>query len=94
MHLTHITKNNFFLAFKQVFFVSMSEKNVQVKFQTINLMPYNPKIIINNLNFKFKTFTLSNFYLTNAASTNPTTLKTTKNVVWNFIELKSKIVTH
>ena len=50
--------------------------------------------MINNLDFKFKTFTPSNSYPTNIASTNPTTLKTTKNAVQNSIKLKSKIVTH
>ena len=32
MHFTHITKDNFFLVFKQVFFASMGEENVQAKF--------------------------------------------------------------
>ena len=94
MHLTHIIKNNFFFIFKQVFFVSMNEENVQIKFQTIDFMLYNPKIMINNLDFKFKTFILSNFCPTSIASMNPTMPKTAKNTVWNFIELKSKIVTH
>ena len=57
-------------------------------------MLYNPKIIINSLDFRFKTFTLSNSCLTSIASTNPTTPKTTKNAVRNSIELKSKIVIH
>ena len=81
MHLTHITKNNFFLAFKQVFFASMGEENVQVRFQVTGLMPYNLKIIINNLDFKLKTFMLSNSCSTNIASINPITFKTTKNAV-------------
>ena len=94
MHFTHIIKNNFFLVFKQVFFVSINEKNIQTKFQTIDLMLYNPKIMINNLDFRFKTFTLSNFCSTSVASTNPIISKIAKNVVRNFIELKSKIVIH
>ena len=57
-------------------------------------MLYDPKIMINNLNFKFKIFTLSNSYSTNIASMNLTTSKTAKNAVQNFIELKSKIITH
>ena len=57
-------------------------------------MLYNPEIIINNLDFKFKTFTLLSFCLTNAAFTNSIMPKTAKNVVQNFIELKSKIVIH
>ena len=44
-------------------------------------MLYNPEIIINNLDFKFKTFMLSNSCLTNVAFMNPTTPKTAKNVV-------------
>ena len=72
----------------------MNEKNVQTKFQTIDFMPYNLKIMINNLDFKFKTFTPSNSHLTNIASMNPTTFKTAKNAVQNSTELKSKIVTH
>ena len=32
MHFMYITKDNFFFAFKQVFFVSMGEENVQAKF--------------------------------------------------------------
>ena len=72
----------------------MDEENIQTKFQVTGFMPYNPKIMINSLNFKLKIFTLLSFYSTNVASTNPTMPKTVKNVVWNFIELKSKIVIH
>ena len=32
MHLTHIIKDDFFFVFKQVFFASMGEENVQAKF--------------------------------------------------------------
>ena len=37
--------------------------------------------MINNLNFKFKTLTLSNSCSTNVAFMNPTTSKTAKNAV-------------
>ena len=57
-------------------------------------MLYDFKIMINNLDFRFKTFMLSSFCLINIASTNPITFKTAKNAVQNFIELKSKIVTY
>ena len=57
-------------------------------------MSYNPEIIINNLDFKFKTLTLSNSCSTNIAFTNPTTPKTAKNAIQNSIELKSRIITH
>ena len=38
MHLMHITKDNFFPVFKQAFFASMNEENVQARFQMIGLM--------------------------------------------------------
>ena len=44
-------------------------------------MPYNLKIIINNLDFKFKIFTLLNFCLINVTSMNPIIPKIAKNVV-------------
>ena len=94
MHLTHITKNNFFLTFKQAFFASMGEENIQTKFQATGLMPYDPKIMINNLDFRPRTPTPSNSHPTSTASTNPTTSKTAKDAIQNFIELKSKIVIH
>ena len=57
-------------------------------------MPYNPEIMINNLDFKFKTLMLSNSCPTNVASMNLTTPKTTKNVVQSSIKLKFKIIIH
>ena len=94
MHFMYITKDNFFLIFKQIFFISMGEKNIQTRFQMIDFMLYDPKIIINNLNFKLKTFTSSNFYSINIVSTNPIIPKTAKNAIQNSIELKSRIVTY
>ena len=94
MHLTHIIKNNFFPIFKQIFFILMSEENIQIKFQVIGFMPYNLKIMINNLDFKLWTFTSSNSYSTNITSTNLITFKITKNAIQNSIKLKSKIITY
>ena len=90
----HIIKDNFFFIFKQIFFVSMGEENVQIKFQIINFMLYDLEIIINNLNFKLKTFILSSFYLINITSMNLIISKTAKNAIQNSIELKSKIIIH
>ena len=94
MHFMYIIKDNFFFVFKQVFFVSIGEENVQAKFQAIGLMLYDLKIVINSLDFRFKTFMLLSFYLINIASTNPIMPKIAKDVVQSFIELKSKIVIH
>ena len=59
----------------------MGEENVQIRFQMINFMLYNLEIMINNLDFRFKTFMLLSFCLTNIAFTNPTISKTAKDVV-------------
>ena len=81
MQITYIVKNNFFFAFKHVFYVIINPKNIQTSFRIINFVLYNPEKIINNLDFKFHTPTPSNFYLTNFISTNPNTPHTAKNVV-------------
>ena len=94
MHFMYIIKDNFFLAFKQVFFASMGEENVQAEFQAINFMLYNLKIMINSLDFKSKTLTPSNSYLINVAFMNLIIPKIVKDAVQNSIELKSKIVIH
>ena len=57
-------------------------------------MLYDPKIMINSLDFRLKTLTLSNSHPTNTASTNLTTPKTTKDAVRNSTELKSRIIIH
>ena len=44
-------------------------------------MLYNLEIMINNLDFRLKTFMLLNFYLINVASMNSIMLKIVKNVV-------------
>ena len=94
MQITYITKNNFFFAFKCVFYVIINPKNIQINFKIIGFVLYNPKKIINNLNFKFCTPTLSNFCLTNFISTNPNMPHTAKNAVQNSINLKNKIAKH
>ena len=94
IQITHIIKDNFFPAFKCVFYVIINPKNIQASFKTISLVLYNPKKIINNLDFKFHTPTPSNSYPTNFISTNPNTSYTAKNVVRSFINLKNKIAKH
>ena len=70
MQITHIIKNNFFFAFKHVFYVIINPKNIQASFRVINLILYNPKKMINNLDFKFHTSTLSNSHSTSFIFTN------------------------
>ena len=92
MQIIHIIKNNFFLAFKHVFYVIINLKNIQANFRVINLISYNPKKIINDLDFKFHTLMLSNSCLTNFTFTNLNTSCIAKNAVQNFINLKIKLL--
>ena len=92
MQITYIIKNDFFPAFKHVFFVNMDLKNAQLNSKTINLVPYNPEKIIGGLDFKFCTFKFSNFYLMNFTFINPNISYTMKNVVQNFVNLEFRNV--
>ena len=94
MQITHIIKNNFFFAFKYVFYVIINPKNIQTSFKIISLVPYNLKKMIDNLDFKFHIPTSSNFYPTNFISINPNMLCIAKNAIQNFINLKNKIAKH
>ena len=94
IQITHIIKNNFFFAFKCVFYVIINPKNIQADFKIISLVSYNPEKMINNLDFKFHTLMLSNSHPINFTSINPNTSHTAKNTVRNFINLKNKIIKH
>ena len=94
MQITYITKNNFFFAFKCVFYVIINPKNIQTSFKIINLILYNLKKMISGLDFKFHTLTPSNSCPTNFTSINPNMSRTAKNIVQNFINLKNKITKH
>ena len=94
MQITYIIKNNFFLAFKHIFYVIINPKNIQINFKIIGFILYNPKKMINSLDFKFHTPTLSNSCPMNFTSTNPNTPHIAKNTVRSFINLKNKITKH
>ena len=58
----------------------------------IDIMLYNSKIMIKNLNVKFEMFTLPNSCLTNVIFINLNTFKIAKNAVQISIKLKFKTV--
>ena len=91
IQIMHITKNNFFLAFKHVFYVIINPKNIQTSFRIISFVLYNPKKMIGNLDFKFHTSMLSNSHPTNFTFINSNMLRITKNAIQNSINLKNKI---
>ena len=94
IQIIHITKNDFFFAFKCVFYIIINPKNIQANFRAIGLILYNPEKIIGGLDFKFHTSTLSNFCLMSFTSINLNMLCIAKNAVQNFINLKNKIAKH
>lgn len=55
MQITHITKDDFFPAFKAAFFASMGEQNVQAGFRQAGIVPLDPQVVISRLDFKPKT---------------------------------------
>ena len=92
--ITHITKNDFFPAFKRAFHATMGPKNVQSGFRATGLVPYDPEKVISGLDFKPRTPTPSNSRPTSSASTIPNTPRTTKDALRNSINLKSRIARH
>ena len=91
MQIMHIIKNNFFFAFKCVFYVIINLKNIQASFKAIGFVLYNLKKMINNLDFKLYMPMPLNFCLMNFTFINPNMLCTAKNAVQSFINLKNKI---
>lgn len=53
--MTHITKVEFFDAFKTVFFASLGEDNVRGGFRGASLVPFNPEIVLLKLDIKLYT---------------------------------------
>ena len=81
MQIIHIIKNNFFLAFKHVFYVIINLKNIQASFKITGFVLCNLKKIIGGLDFKFHTLILSNSCLMNFIFINPNILCTAKNAI-------------
>ena len=93
-HIMHIIKNNIFFAFKQVFYVVMGSKNIQTSFKAIGFILYSFNQMFNYLDFKPHTFTPLNIFQWNLNSIIPNTFYIAKNVLQNFVDLKSKITKH
>ena len=52
--ITHIGKDNFFLAFKMAFLKTMTKKNVQGSFRGAGLIPHNPDAVLSKLDIKLQ----------------------------------------
>ena len=55
MHITHITKVDFFPAFFTAFQAAITEENIKGGFRGTGLVPFNPESVILKLNIKLKT---------------------------------------
>ena len=58
-HINHITKVEFFLALKAAYFSAMTESNNRGGFRGAGLVPFNPKVVISNLDVRLRTPTLT-----------------------------------
>jgi len=60
VHITHITKTEFLIAFKAAHFAAMTEKNIQGGFRASGLYPFNPECVISKLDIKVRAQTPPN----------------------------------
>jgi hypothetical protein len=76
VHISHITKVEFFAAFKNAFMASFSEANVRGGFQGAGLVPFNPETVLSKLDVAPRTPTPTG---PPPATTDPWTSRTPQN---------------
>lgn len=54
-HINHITKIEFFVAFKAAHLSTMTAKNIKAGFRGAGLVPYNPQAVLSKLDVKLRT---------------------------------------
>jgi hypothetical protein len=54
-HITHVTKVEFFIAFKAAHFAAITEKNMKGGFRGAGLIPFDPEAVISKLDIKLRT---------------------------------------
>jgi hypothetical protein len=54
-HINHITKPEFFIAFKAAHFATMTPENIKAGFRGAGLVPYNPQAVLSKLDVKLRT---------------------------------------
>jgi len=55
MNITHISKLEFLCAFREAFFTSITENNIQGGFSGARLVPYDPEKVISKLDIRIRT---------------------------------------
>jgi hypothetical protein len=56
-HITHVSKVEFLRAFREAFFTSMTEKNIQGGFMGAGLVPHDPERVLSKLDVRIRTET-------------------------------------
>jgi hypothetical protein len=54
-HINHVSKLEFLCAFREAFFASMTEKNIQGGFAGAGLVPYDPERVLSKLDVRLRT---------------------------------------
>ena len=55
MHINHVSKLEFLCGFREAFFASITEKNIQGGFAGSGLVPYDPERVLSKLDVKLRT---------------------------------------
>jgi hypothetical protein len=55
MHINHISKLEFLCAFREAFFASITERNIQGGFTGAGLVPFDPDRVLSKLDVKLRT---------------------------------------
>ena len=54
-HINHVSKLKFLYAFREAFFSSITERNIQGGFAGTSLVPYDPERVLSKLDIKLRT---------------------------------------
>ena len=57
MNITHISKLEFLCGFREAFFISVTERNIQGGFAGAGLVPYDSERVISKLDVRIQTLT-------------------------------------
>jgi hypothetical protein len=55
IHINHVSKLEFLYSFREAFFASMTEKNIQGGFTGAGLIPFDPEKVLSKLDVKLRT---------------------------------------
>ena len=76
--ITHISKEAFIPAFVEAFKATITKANIQGGFRGAGLVPYDPEVVLSQLDIKLSTLTPENSRLTSSYSWVSKTPQTTK----------------